>query len=73
MILYANIKSFTILKNRKAKRRNMVNAAKLYNHGTIFFSYSLRNAVISINEVIKTTIPPIMENKAKTIRALRTC
>jgi len=64
--------SFTMLKNIKANNRKRVKMAKLYNHGTIFFSYSFRRAEINIKEVTKTTIPPNMENNANTIRAFRT-
>lgn len=61
-----------MLKNIKANSLKRVNMAKLYSHGTIFFSYSFRKAVINIKEVTKTTIPPSMENNANTINALRT-
>lgn len=71
-ILYANIISFTMLKNKKANNLKRVKMAKAYSHGTIFFSCSFRRAVIKIREVTKTTIPPSMENNAKTIRAFGT-
>lgn len=61
-----------MLKNIKANSLKRVNMAKLYNHGTIFFSCSFRSALINIEEVTKTTIPPSMENNANTINALRT-
>lgn len=61
-----------MLKNTKANSLKRVKMAKLYSHGTIFFSYSFRRAVVSIREVTKITIPPSMENNAKTIRAFRT-
>lgn len=61
-----------MLANIKANSLKIVKMAKLYSHGTIFFSYSFRRAMINIEEVTKITIPPSMENSANTIRALRT-
>ena len=64
--------SFTILKNMKANILNIVNIAKLYSHGSIFFSYSFRKALINKIDVTHITNPPSIENSAKTIRAFRT-
>lgn len=64
--------SFTILKKINTNNLKSVKMAKLYSHGNIFFSYSLRRALINISEVTKITIPPSMENNAKTIKAFRT-
>lgn len=64
--------SFTILKNTKANNLKTEKAAKLYSHGTIFFSCSFLKEAININDDAKTVIPPSIENNANTTRALRT-
>lgn len=64
--------SLTMLKNKNANKRNIVNMAKEYSQGIIFFSCSFLKALIKIIDVTSTAIPPSKENNAPTISALRT-
>ncbi|XP_076757290.1 ribosomal RNA Processing 5 [Xylocopa sonorina] len=58
---------------RSGKTNNLktVKAAKLYSHGTIFFSYSLRKALISIREVANTAIAQSMAEEMKSVARSR--